>query len=501
MISNKKKQNILAIIPARGGSKGIPLKNLARLDGKSLLYYTVNASLKSKLITRTIVSTDNKKIKEESKQLGVEVIDRPKKLSDNKIGIEPAIQHVLDFLKKKEIYVPDIIVLISNTHPFRTSEHIDGALSLLSRKKYDSILSGYQVHTFFWKKQSNSTVIPINYDPQKRPNRQEIDIPLFENGALFATKYSSFIKSGCRLSGKIGFYKMPLDASYNIDTRNDLLDAEKLMQKQKPVCDDLFSVKNKNIVITGSSGLLGNYYAMILAKRGANLALIDIDIENSEKLKNNFNSNSQKIKTYKCDLSIPRNIISTFKKIQKDFEFLDVLINNAAFGSKDTFHVKDFKNYETHPLKLWKKTFEVNIDAVHLCTQNVLGMMKKRRSGSIINISSNYGIVGPSFETYDNENLWTPPGYAVTKGAIINFTRYIANLYGKYNIRCNTFSPSGVKTKMLSKRFVNRYSSKNAFGRMASPDDYAGPILFLCSNASKYMTGANLVVDGGWTAK
>ena len=492
-------KKILSFIPARGNSKGIPLKNLVELNGKSLLHYTVNASLNSELINRTIVSTDNTKIKEESKRLGAEVVVRPKKLSGDKIGIEPAIQYTLDFLKKKENYVPDVIILLSNTHPFKTSSHIDEALSLLFKKKYDSVLSGFETHTFFWKKQSNSTITPLNYDPQKRPNRQDIDIPLFENGALFATTYSAFIKTKYRVSGKIGFYKMPLEASYNIDTPNDLIDAEKLMQKQNS--ENIFSVKNKNIVITGSSGLLGNYYAKILAEKGANLALIDIDTQNSEKIKNAFKANSQKIKIYKCDLSKPKEILNTFKKIQKDFEFLDVLINNAAFGSKDTFDIKDFKNYEEHPFELWKKAFEVNTDAVHLCTQNALSMMKKRKNGSIINISSNYGIVGPSFETYEDENLWTPPGYAVTKGAIINFTRYIANLYGKYNIRCNTFSPSGVQTKMLSKRFVKRYSSNNAFGRMASIDDYAGPILFLCSDASKYMTGANLVVDGGWTAK
>lgn len=494
-------KKILSIIPARGNSKGIPLKNLAILNKHSLLYYTINASLKSKFINRTVVSTDNKKIKEESKLLGADVIDRPKKLSGDKIGIEPAIVHALDYLKKKKNYVPDVIVLLSNTHPFRTSEHIDGALSLLFEKKYDSVLTGCKFHTFSWKKQSDSTVVPIDYNPKKRPNRQEMELPLFENGAVFATTYSAFVKSQCRISGKIGFYKMPLDTSYNIDTKNDLLDAEKLMQKQAQEHDDVFSVKNKNIAITGSSGLLGSYYSMILAERGANLALIDIDTKNSENIKNNPDFNSQEIKVYKCDLSKPRDIIQTFTKIKKDFEFLDVLINNAAFGSKDTFHVKDFKNYEKHPFKLWKKAFEVNMDAVHVCTQNALMMMKKRRSGSIINVSSNYGVVGPSFETYENEKLWTPPGYAVTKGAVINFTRYIANLYGKYNIRCNTFTPSGVQTKILSKKFVKKYASKNAFGRMASPDDYAGPILFLCSDASKYMTGANLIVDGGWTSK
>ena len=201
------------------------------MNGKSLLYYTVNASLNSKLISRTVVSTDNKKIKGGSNRLGAEVVDRPKNLSGDEIGIEPSIQYTLDFLKKKENYIPDAIILLSNTHPFRTSTHIDDALRLLFKKKYDSILSGYEIHTFFWKKQPDSTIIPLNYDPQKRPNRQDIEIPLFENGALFATTYSAFIKSKCRVSGKIGFYKMPLDTSYNIDTPNDLIDAEKLMQK------------------------------------------------------------------------------------------------------------------------------------------------------------------------------------------------------------------------------------------------------------------------------
>ena len=127
--------------------------------------------------------------------------------------------------------------------------------------------------------------------------------------------------------------------------------------------------------------------------------------------------------------------------------------------------------------------------------------MKKQKFVSIINISSTYGVVGPDFATYENEQLFTPPGYAVTKSAILNLTRYIANLYGKYNVRCNTLTPSGVKTKTLSKSFVKTYSSRNALNRMAKTDDYIGPIIFLCSNASSYMTGANLIVDAGWTAR
>jgi len=264
--------------------------------------------------------------------------------------------------------------------------------------------------------------------------------------------------------------------------------------------DKLFSVKNKNIVITGSSGLLGSAYAVALSERGANVALIDIKTKKSKKIQKEYEKNVNVI-TYKCDLSKPTEIKKVFKKIIKDFSKIDVLINNAAFTSKQSFKIKDFKNYETYPYSLWRDSFKVNVDAVHICIQQVLPSMKKQKNGSIINISSTYGVVGPDFATYDDEPLFTPPGYAVTKSAILNLTRYVANLYGKYNIRCNTLTPSGVATNALSTRFKKRYASRNAFNRMAKTDDYIGPIIFLCSNASGYMTGANLIVDAGWTAR
>lgn len=265
--------------------------------------------------------------------------------------------------------------------------------------------------------------------------------------------------------------------------------------------DALFSVKGKNIILTGSSGLLGSAYARALLERGANMALLDIDLKVSEKIKRDFDGKVENVRVYRCDLSKPIQIQNTFKKILKDFDSIDVLINNAAFTSKQTFHVKDFKNYETHPFYMWRNSLKVNIDAVHLCTQKVIGIMKKQRSGIIINISSTYGVVGPDFATYEGEKLFTPPSYAVAKSAILNFTRYIANLYGMYNIRCNTLTPSGVATPSLSKSFIKKYSARNAFNRMAKTSDYVGPIVFLCSDASQYMTGSNLIVDAGWTAR
>tara|TARA_B100000749_G_C18434882_1_gene469606 strand:- start:194 stop:868 length:675 start_codon:yes stop_codon:yes gene_type:complete len=213
--------DILSIIPARGGSKSIPLKNIIKIKNKPLLHYTVTASLKSKFITRTIVSTDHNKIAKVAKSLGAEVIKRPKKFSADTSHVELAMQHVIDHLKKTEDYTPDIIVLLQNTSPLRNSKHIDESLKLMKKENFDSIISGFSIHTFLWKKH-NKSIKPVDYDPKNRPNRQQMNEQFFENGAIFATKYKNFKKSNCRISGKIGFYKMPLELSYNIDSLEDL---------------------------------------------------------------------------------------------------------------------------------------------------------------------------------------------------------------------------------------------------------------------------------------
>lgn len=221
---------IVSIIPARGGSRDIPMKNLIFLNKKPLLYYTVNSSLNSSLINRTVVSTDDDKIANEARRIGAEVIKRPKKLSTSRIAIEPTIKYTLDLLKKREAYVPDVVVLLQNTSPLRTSKHIDNALKLFKKCNYDSVLSGFISHNLFWKILDRKA-LPINYNPLKRPNRQQMKNQFIENGAIYITKFLSFKKSNCRISGKIGFYEMPEELSIQIDSKYDLLYAEQVLKK------------------------------------------------------------------------------------------------------------------------------------------------------------------------------------------------------------------------------------------------------------------------------
>jgi len=220
---------VLSIIPARSGSQGIPRKNLAILNGKPLLYYTVSASLNSSLISKTVVSTDDNKIALYAKKIGAEVINRPKKLSGNKILLEPAIFHALNYFKNKKKYIPDTIVTLQNTSPFRTAKHIDDAIRLFKKGNYDSIISGFKSKYLFWKS-NKKYVKPINYNPYKRPNRQEMKKQFIENGAIYVTKHSSFQRYHNRVCGKVGLFIMPEEFSLEIDRHYDLLLGEQIFK-------------------------------------------------------------------------------------------------------------------------------------------------------------------------------------------------------------------------------------------------------------------------------
>jgi len=158
-----------------------------------------------------------------------------------------------------------------------------------------------------------------------------------------------------------------------------------------------------------------------------------------------------------------------------------------------------FEDYET---EIWNEVVSVNLTGVFLCSQ-IFGkiMTKQKTGGNIVNISSIYGINGADQRIYKNSKLNSPPSYAATKGAIVNFTKYLAAYWNRKNIRVNTMTLGGVEDKSyMDKKFMKNYSNKTMIGRMAKNDEYNGALVFLLSNASSYMTGANLVLDGGWSA-
>lgn len=272
--------------------------------------------------------------------------------------------------------------------------------------------------------------------------------------------------------------------------------------------NEMFDMKGKVAVITGGTGLLGMEYAKILASAGANIVLVDLDKDKCEKnakiLEKEFKN---KILGVKTDISSQKEVKSMVAKVEKEFGKIDVLVNNAAFNCPADSKGSNFVSFEDYPLELWKKSIDVNLTGMFICSQEVIRLMiKKKIKGSIINVSSTYGLVGPDQRIYhsikhpkdSSKKFVKPVDYSTTKSGVLNFTRYLAAAYGKNGIRVNTLTPGGVLDNQ-DEDFVEGYSNKTVLGKMAEKTDYNGAVLFLASDASKYMTGSNLVVDGGWT--
>ena len=274
--------------------------------------------------------------------------------------------------------------------------------------------------------------------------------------------------------------------------------------KDEKMISKLFDLEGRNIVITGASGLLGSQYANTLSSAGANIILLDINTAKNEKLKSSLvKKYKNKISAYTLDISDQTEVNKTSKKIMKDFKKIDGLINNAAYTSKGAKEKSDnaFGSFENFPIDIWQKSLDINLSGVFFCSQAFGKIMAKQGKGVIVNIASTYGLVGADQRIYGKSGLNLPISYAATKGAIVNFTRYLAAYWHGKNIRVNTLSPGGVMDKTYQeKSFIKKYSEKTILGRMANKDEYNGAILFLISDASSYMTGANLVVDGGWTS-
>ncbi|AJM91264.1 SDR family oxidoreductase [Nitrosopumilus piranensis] len=259
----------------------------------------------------------------------------------------------------------------------------------------------------------------------------------------------------------------------------------------------LFDLSNKVVVITGGAGLLGSQYAEGLTQAGANVIIADTNFEAckkiAKKLDQIYDKNSMPIK---LDITNKKSIDGMVNKILKKYSKIDVLINNAAIQGNPKLRTTSFEEF---PESEWGKALDVNLTGMFLCCQKIGKVMVKQKKGVIINVSSTYGIVAPDQRIYGKSGQNAAAFYSATKSGVLNFTRYLASYWNGKGIRVNTLSPGGVE-KGQEKEFVKKYSAKTMLGRMARKDEYVGAIIFLASDASSYMTGSNLIVDGGWTA-
>lgn len=266
--------------------------------------------------------------------------------------------------------------------------------------------------------------------------------------------------------------------------------------------DDPFDLSNREAIVTGAAGLLGREFAAALADRGATVHLLDLDAPAVHDVAGQLAANS-------AVRVVPRVVdITDEAAVRREIEAIgrvDILVNSAAIDPKFEPGRPRQGHLVDHPLAQFEASLRVNLTGAFLMTRESCRVMEtqgERGEGVIINVSSTYGLTGPDQRIYQapgREPFWKPVDYSVTKAGILGLTRAVAAMYRETDIRVNALTPGGTFNGQEDD-FVRAYSARTILGRMAEPADFRGAIVFLCSDASRYMTGANLVVDGGWTA-
>lgn len=266
------------------------------------------------------------------------------------------------------------------------------------------------------------------------------------------------------------------------------------------VTKKLFSLSGKVAIVTGAAGQLGGEYVHTLLEAGASVAAFDIRLNNPKSKLNVIDSDQ--LVLVEVDITKRTSIEQGLKVVQSRFGDPNILINNAAIDAPPNAGEQETGPFETYPESSWQDMFDVNLKGMFMCCQVIGGHMAKTSGGSIINISSIYGIQSPDQRIYEyrakSKPFFKPVAYCVTKAGVLNLTRYLATYWASKNVRVNTLTLGGVFNDQ-DETFVLNYSNKIPLGRMARQNEYNGAILFLSSDASSYMTGTNLIIDGGYT--
>jgi NAD(P)-dependent dehydrogenase (short-subunit alcohol dehydrogenase family) len=265
-----------------------------------------------------------------------------------------------------------------------------------------------------------------------------------------------------------------------------------------------FDLTGRVAIVTGGAGLLGRQFCRTLAEAGAAVLISDLNINEAQKIAGELADSKKRAIAQQMDVGDSASVENLVTVAVKNFGKLDILVNSAALDPKfdQAAAGKHSSAFEEYPLQAWEAALRVNLTGAFLCSQAAVKPMLDQGSGVIINICSTYGLGGPDQRIYQREGKpaqYKPVDYTVTKAGILGLTKYLATYYGSKNIRVNALTPGGVFNDHADD-FVQAYSSRTVLGRMARSDEMNGALLFLASDASSYMTGANLVVDGGWTA-
>jgi NAD(P)-dependent dehydrogenase (short-subunit alcohol dehydrogenase family) len=267
----------------------------------------------------------------------------------------------------------------------------------------------------------------------------------------------------------------------------------------------MFDLSGRVAILTGGGGMLGRQFLGTLLQAGAKVVVADVNADAARDAAKTHEGRGETM-AIGVDISRKDETERLADETMRRWGRIDILVNNAAIDPKfDAGAAKQQSHrFEDYPIEAWRQSLDVNLTGPFLCCQAVGKVMVRQRRGVIVNISSMYGLVGPDQRLYardgeETQAMFKPANYAVTKAGVAQLTRYLAAYWGDAGIRVNTLTPGGVQNAQ-DEEFLRRYADRTPMGRMALKTEMSGALLFLVSDASSYVTGSNVVVDGGWTA-
>lgn len=252
----------------------------------------------------------------------------------------------------------------------------------------------------------------------------------------------------------------------------------------------------KVVVITGGAGLIGKSFVRAVVENGGTAIIADLDEASGNDLREEVSKslNTDKVDFVKLDITSEPSIRAMLDALIKKYKVIDALVNNAYPRNRNYGRKFEDVTYED-----FCENLNLHLGGYFLVSQKVSAIMTRQKSGVIVNVASIYGFMAPRFELYEGADFTSPVEYSAIKGGLLSLTKYLASYLGRHGIRVNAISPGGVRHHQ-AESFVSRYSSKTLIGKgMAEPDDLTGALIFLVSDASRYMTGQNIVIDGGWS--